>query len=77
MLLKEEAEAQRVLQLEVTGDSTEVQRHLSLIEKVLLNLETKLSRLESINDKLIEAYERNNAGQRRSRAISVCPGRGE
>ena len=60
MLLKEEAEAQRVLQLEVTGDSTEVRRHLSLIEKVLLNLETKLSRLESTNDKLIEAYEKNN-----------------
>ena len=39
---------------------TEVWRHLLVIEKVLLNLETKLSRLESTNDKLIEASEQNN-----------------
>ena len=60
MLLKEEVEAERILQIEDTGDLTEVRRHLLVIEKVLLNLETKLSRLESTNDKLIEAYEQNN-----------------
>ena len=60
MLLKEEVEAERILQIEDPGDLTKVRRHLLVIEKVLLNLETKLSRLESTNDKLIEAYEQNN-----------------
>lgn len=60
MLLKEEVEAERILQIEDTSNLTEVRRHLLVIEKVLLNLEMKLSRLESTNDKLIEAYEQNN-----------------
>lgn len=60
MLLKEEVEAERILQIEDTGNLTEVRHHLLVIKKVLLNLEMKLSRLESTNDKLIEAYEQNN-----------------
>ena len=59
-LLKEETEAERILQAEFTGDSTEIGRHLLVIGKILMNLETKLSRLESTNDKLIEAYEQSN-----------------
>ena len=60
ILLKEESETQKILRTEFTGDSTEIGRHLLVIGKVLLNLETKLSRLEIANDKLIEAYEQNN-----------------
>ena len=59
-LLKEETEAERILQAEFTGDSTEIGRHLLVIGKILMNLEMKLSRLESTNDKLIEAYEQSN-----------------
>ena len=59
-LLKEEAEAQRVLQTNVNDDRTEIRRHLLNIGKVLLNLEMKLSRLELANEKLSEAYEQAN-----------------
>ena len=59
-MLKEKTEAERVLLVEVTEDLTEIRRHVLVIEKVLSNLETKFSRLESTNDKLIEAYEQNN-----------------
>lgn len=50
ILLKEQTEAQKVLQTDFTGNSTEIRHHLLVIEKVLLNLEMKLSRLESTND---------------------------
>ena len=59
-LLKEEAEAQRVLQTNVNDDRTEIRHHLLNIGKVLLNLEMKLSRLELANEKLSEAYEQAN-----------------
>ena len=59
-LLKEETEAQRVLQTNVNDDRTEIRRHLLNIGKVLLNLEMKLSRLELANEKLSEAYEQAN-----------------
>ena len=59
-LLKEEIEAQRILQTELGEHPTEIGRHLLTIGKILLNLETKLSRLEAANEKLIEAFEQNN-----------------
>ena len=59
-LLKEEAEAQRVLQTNVNDDRTKIRCHLLNIGKVLLNLEMKLSRLELANEKLGEAYEQAN-----------------
>ena len=59
-LLKEEIEAQRILQTELGEHPTEIGHHLLTIGKILLNLETKLSRLEAANEKLIEAFEQNN-----------------
>ena len=59
-LLKEEAEAQRILQTNVNDDRTEIRCHLLNIGKVLLSLEMKLSRLELANEKLSEAYEQAN-----------------
>ena len=60
-MLKEEAEAQKILQKDfATADRTEIVHHLLAIGKVLLNLETKLSRLELANEKLNEAYEQNS-----------------
>jgi len=56
ILLKEETEAERILQTDFSGDVTEIGLHLLTIGKVLLNLETKLARLKSANDKLTEAY---------------------
>lgn len=58
--MKEETEAEKILLTEFTSDVTEIGRHLLVIGKVLLNLETKLVRPESANDKLAEAYEQNN-----------------
>ena len=43
-----------------TDDATEVGHHLLVVGKVLVSLETKLARLESANDNLIEAYEQSN-----------------
>ena len=59
-LLKEETEAQRILQTDFNDDRTEIRSHLLSIGKVLLNLEMKLSRLELANEKLSEAYEQAN-----------------
>ena len=60
VLSKEEADAQRLLQ-EQHGNILEdvIRIHLAT-EKMLLNLETKFSRLESANDKLADAYDHNN-----------------
>ena len=50
-LIKEEAEAQKLLQ-EKPSNNLEDMTHLQLaIGKVLLNLEAKFSRVESANDK--------------------------
>ena len=59
-LLKEEIEAQWILQTEWGEHPTEIGHYLLTIGKILLNLETKLSRLEAANEKLIEAFEQNN-----------------
>jgi len=50
ILLKEESETEKILQTEFTGNSTEIR--CSKLEKVVLNLETKLTKLESTNDKV-------------------------
>jgi len=63
ILLKEETEAEKILQTEFAGDVSEIGRHLLVIGKMLLNLETKLARLENANDKLAEAYEQNNGNE--------------
>ena len=58
-LLKEETEAQELLQKE-NDDTQEIGQFLMLVGKVLLNLETKLARLEATNEKLMEAYDQGN-----------------
>ena len=61
LLLKEESEAGKILLTNYnTDDATEVGHHLLVVGKVLVSLETKLARLESANDNLIEAYEQSN-----------------
>ena len=53
-------EAQRILQTEFGKNQKEIRRRLLTIGKILLKLETKLSRLELANEKLIEVFEQNN-----------------
>ena len=61
LLLKEESEAEKILLTDYgTSDATEVGHHLLVVGNVLVSLETKLARLESANDNLIEAYEQSN-----------------
>lgn len=61
-LAKEEGEAntllQRDLNLELSNER-EVERYLLSISKVILNLETKLARLEAANEKLADAIEQS------------------
>jgi len=59
-LLKEESEAQELLQRELNDDTREIGQFLLLVGKVLLNLETKLARLEATNEKLVEAYDQSS-----------------
>ena len=59
-LLKEEAEAQKILQIDFENDRTEIGRHLLTTGKVLINLKMTLSRLELANEKLNEAYKQNH-----------------
>ena len=58
-LAKEEAEANTLLQRELTelNEHREIDRYLLSISKVILNLETKLACLETANEKLIDALE--------------------
>ena len=58
--MKEEIEAQRILQTEFSEDQAEIGCLLLTIGKILLDLETKLSRLELANEKVTEAFEKNN-----------------
>ena len=58
-LLKEESEAQKILQTQHSSDPTEAGCLFMSIGKSLLNLETKLSRLEIANEKLADAYDHN------------------
>ena len=60
-MAKEEAEANTLLQRELTelNEHSKIDRYLLSIGKVILNLETKLARLETANEKLIDALEQN------------------
>ena len=60
-LTKEEAEANTLLQRELTelNEDREIDHYLLSIGKVILNLETKLARLETANEKLIDVLEQN------------------
>ena len=60
-LAKEEAEANTLLQRELTelNEHREIDRYLLSISKVILNLETKLARLETANEKSIDALEQS------------------
>ena len=59
-LIKEEAEAQKLMQADVDDDLPKVVKSLMLVGKVLMNLDAKLSRLESANERVIEALEQND-----------------
>lgn len=59
-LIKEEAEAQKLLQEHHSNNLEDVIRLHLATGKILLNLETKLSRVESANEKIIEACDSNN-----------------
>ena len=54
-------EANTLLQNELTelNEDREIDRYLLSIGKVILNLETKLVRLETANEKLMDALEQN------------------
>ena len=54
--MKEEGEAQDHLRQELSNDVQEIGCFMLVIGKVVLNLKTKLMRLEATNEKLIEAY---------------------
>ena len=56
-LAKEEEEANTLLQSELTelNEDREIDRYLLSIGKVILNLETKLARLETADEKLMDA----------------------
>ena len=57
-LLKEETEAEKLIQADLSDQPRELTQFLLAVGKVLINLETKLARLESVNEKLAEAYEK-------------------
>ena len=60
MLVLEETEANELLQRDWrSGEPQELERVFQSIGKVLLNLETKLTRLETAYHKLADAYEQN------------------
>ena len=56
-LIRENSEADILVQTEFGDDPQEMLKLSLSIGKVLLNLETKLVRLETANDKLAEAYD--------------------
>ena len=56
-LIRENPEADTLVQTEFSDDPQEMLKLSLSIGKVLLNLETKLVRLETANDKLAEAYD--------------------
>ena len=57
--LKEETEAQKLLQAECGDDLQSTLKYLMSVGKVLMNLVVKLGQLESANKKLIEEYEQS------------------
>ena len=56
-LVKENTEAGTLLQEELSDNLPEMLKLNLSISKVLLNLQTKLTRLETANDKLVEELE--------------------
>jgi len=58
-VIKEESEAQKLIQDECGEGLQDVTKYLMLVGKVLMNLEVKLGRLEAANEKLIEAFDQN------------------
>ena len=56
-LIRENSKADTLVQTDFSDDPQEMLKLSLSIGKVLLNLETKLVRLETTNDKLAEAYE--------------------
>ena len=56
-LNRETAEADELIQTELSDNPRDMLKLTLSTGKVLLNLETKLTRLETANDKLAEAYE--------------------
>ena len=56
-LNRETVEADELIQIELSDNPRDVLKLTLSIGKALLNLETKLTRLETANDKLAEAYE--------------------
>ena len=58
-LIKEETKAQGLLQETYSNTLEDVTCLHMAVGKVLLNLEVKFSRLESANEKLIDAFEQN------------------
>ena len=60
VLIKEEGEAQKLLLEKHSNNLEDVIRLHQATGTILLNLETKLSRVELANEKVIEACESNN-----------------
>jgi len=58
-LIREETEAQKLLQVKCGDVLRNTLKYLMSVGKVLMNLKTKLERLESANEKLVETYEQN------------------
>ena len=60
VLTKEEAEANSLLQRDLElNEEREVDRYLLSISRVILNLKTKLARLEAANEKLADALKQS------------------
>ena len=58
-LIKEEGEAQKLIQADCGNGLQDILKYLMSVGKVLMNLEVKLGRLGLANEKLVEAYEQN------------------
>ena len=59
-LTKEEAEANSLLQRDLKlNEEREVDRYLLSVSRIILNLKTKLARLEAANEKLAGAIEQS------------------
>ena len=63
-LVKEEQEVNELLQQEVSGiNEQQIMKYSLSIGKSILSLETKLTRLETVNDKLMDAYEEEGSSE--------------
>lgn len=73
-LSKEQTEAQKLLQKDLNDDPRELEQFLMQVGKVILNLETKLSRFEATNKKLVEVYEQSSDTEAAEQFQSVLDG---